>query len=76
VAMTRQQYIKALQEIVTRLQAIVKDMQSLGAAAPAGDLGKCPIHNVPWRRTRYGISHPPVQEGGKWCNKSDVDKLV
>jgi len=75
VAITRPELIAALGEIVTRAQALIKQLEDQPAGPPAEELGKCPIHNVNWRRTRYGIAHPPAQEGGKWCNKDAVDKL-
>ena len=75
MTMPKSQFIKAMAEIITRLQALKADLEGPAGPPPAEDLGKCPIHNIPWRRTRYGIAHPPGQEGGKWCNKDAVDKL-
>ena len=76
MALTRTQLVAALGEIVARAQALIKELEAEATPPPAEDLGKCPLHNVAWRRTRYGIAHPPAQEGGKWCNKDAVDKLM
>jgi len=69
----RGELIAALNQVVSQLTDIVTALEEWNQPPASSDAGKCPIHNVPWKKYKWGWSHPPAKAGEKWCNKDTFD---
>ena len=67
--MKRGELIIALEKVINQLADIVIALKELPAKEAPPDGGKCPIHNVPWKKYPFGWAHPPAKAGEKWCKK-------
>jgi hypothetical protein len=71
--MTRAQALALLTQIIGELNNLKAGLLGQPAAPGPGNLGVCPVHNVPWKKYNFGLAHPPAVTGEKWCRKADLE---
>lgn len=76
MAMNRDQFRQKLRQIMNLANQLDIELEQQSKKPEEEGLGVCPIHGKPWIKYKFGLAHPPVEEGGKWCHKRDVDKLM
>lgn len=74
--MTREDFRKKLQQIINIANQLDMELNRQQKSPQEESPGECPIHHVPWCKFDFGWAHPPTEEGGKWCKKKDIDKLL
>lgn len=67
----RDEIITVLDGIVAQLMDLIAKLKQLPLPESHTDNTMCPIHNVPWKKYKFGWAHPPVKPGDKWCKKGN-----
>ncbi len=67
--LTREQAVARIELIIEELTLIMDQLKAPPAAAKIADPLRCPVHNVPWTKTTYGLAHKLNDGSGKWCHK-------
>ncbi len=70
MTLSRRDLITKLRTWASELSQLAEELEAMPSPAAAKNQNVCSIHNVPWRKTQYGLGHPLNDGSGKWCNKA------
>lgn len=73
---TRTELIEALDHIMSQIMDLIAAIKEASPPKTPPEPGICPVHHVPWQESKYGLAHPPVEKGGRWCNKASLERSL